>query len=82
MDSREVGILKETNEVSLGSFLESKDSAALEAQVSLEVLGNFTDESLERKLTDEQFSALLIATDFSESYSSGSEPVGLLDATT
>ena len=79
VDSAEVGILKETNKVSFRSLLKGKDSAALEAQVGLEVLGDLTNESLEGKLSDEQFSALLIATDRPESDGTGSEPVGLLD---
>jgi hypothetical protein len=42
----------------------------LESQVRLEVLGNFTNQTLERKLSDEELGRLLVATDFTESDSS------------
>ena len=60
MDGAEVGVLEETNQVGLASLLKSHHSRALEPQVSLEVLGNLTDETLERQLADEQFSRLLV----------------------
>ena len=53
----------------------------MESEVVLEFRGDFTDESLERKLSDEEFSALLESSDFSESDGTGSESVGLLDTT-
>ena len=60
MDGAEVGVLKETNQVRLASILKGHHSSALEPQVSLEVLGNLTDETLEGQLADEQFSRLLV----------------------
>ena len=36
MDGAQVGVFKETNEVSLASFLKSHDSRALETQIGLE----------------------------------------------
>ena len=60
MDGTKVGILKEANQVGLASLLKSHHSRALEPQVSLEVLGNLTDETLEGQLADEQFSRLLV----------------------
>ena len=72
VDSRKVGILEKTNKVSFGSLLEGKNCTALESQVGLEVLSDLTNESLEGKISDEQFSAVLIATDFPESHCSGS----------
>ena len=80
MDGSEVGILEETNEVSLSGLLESQNSARLEAEVSLEVLSNLSDESLERELSDEELSALLIASDLSQSHGTRSVSVGLLDS--
>jgi hypothetical protein len=82
MDSAQVGVLKETNEVSLSSFLKSSDGRTLEAQVGLEVLGNLSNETLEGQLTDQQLSGLLELTDLTESDGSGAEAVRLLDATT
>ncbi len=43
MDGTQVGVFKETYKVSLGSLLQGHDSGALEAKVSLEVLGDLTD---------------------------------------
>lgn len=43
VDSAEVGVLEEGDEVRLDGLLESADGRALEAEVGLEVLGNLTD---------------------------------------
>ena len=56
MDGTQVGILKQTDKVSLTGFLEGHDSRALEAEVSLEVLGDLTDQALEGQLADEELS--------------------------
>jgi hypothetical protein len=45
-----VGVLEKTNQISLASFLEGPNCGALEAHVSLELLGNFSDETLEGEL--------------------------------
>src|SRR5258708_1526939 len=79
MDSAEIGILKEGDEVSLDGFLESSDGRRLEAEVGLEVLGNLTDETLEGELSDQELSGLLVPTDLTESDGSGLVSVGLLD---
>ena len=47
----------------------------------LEILSDFTDEALEGELADEELSRLLVATNFTESDSSGPETMGLLDTT-
>ena len=47
MDSAKVGVLKQANQVSLRCFLQSHNSRGLESEISLEVLGDLTDESLE-----------------------------------
>ena len=47
----------------------------------LEILGNFTNKTLEGELSDEKFSRLLVATNFTESDSSWAETMGLLDTT-
>ena len=79
MDGAQVGVLKETNQVSLRGLLESHDSRGLEAEVSLEVLGNLTDKALEGQLADEKLSGLLVTTDLTESNSTRAITVGLLD---
>lgn len=80
MDGAQVDILKEADKVSLSGLLEGSNGSALETQVSLGLLGNLTNEALEGKLADQKLSALLIATDFTESDSSGTIAMGLLDS--
>ena len=56
VDSAQVGVLEKTNEVSLGCLLEGKHGCALEAKVTLEILCNFPNETLEGCLSDEEIS--------------------------
>ena len=81
VDGAQVGVLKQTNQVSLTGFLQGHNSRALEAEVSLEILGDFSDQPLEGQLPDEQLSALLVTSDFSQSYGSRPVPVWLLHTT-
>jgi hypothetical protein len=60
MDGAEIGILEERDEISLNGLLESADGGRLEAQVGLEILGDFADEALEGQLADEEFCGLLV----------------------
>merc|ERR1711951_68348 len=53
VDGAQVGVLEKADKVSLRSLLQSHDSAGLETQVSLEVLGNLTNQSLEGQLADQ-----------------------------
>ena len=46
-----------------------------------EVLSDFTNETLEGKLADKKFGRLLVATNFTESNSSGAEAMRLLHTT-
>ena len=80
VDGAQVGVFEESYEVGLGSFLKGHDGRGLETEVSLEVLGDFTDKTLERQLADEELSALLVPPDFTECYGTGPVPVGFLDA--
>ena len=66
MDDTQVGIFKNTDQISLGSFLLRHNSAALESQVSFEVLGDLTGESLERQFADQQLCGLLVATNLAQ----------------
>jgi len=70
VDGAQVGVLKEGDEVGLNGLLESTDGGRLEAEVRLEVLGDFTDETLEGELSDQKLSGLLVTTDLTESDSS------------
>lgn len=81
VDGAQVGVLEEANQVSLRGLLEGSDGRALETQVSLELLGDLTNEALEGELADEQVSGLLVATDFTEGDGTGSEAVRALGTT-
>jgi hypothetical protein len=81
MDSAQVGIFKETDEVSFTSFLKSHDSRRLEAEISLEILSDFTNQALKGKLADEKLSRFLVTTDFTKSHSTGTITMGLLNTT-
>jgi hypothetical protein len=64
VNSAQVGVFEQSDQVSLAGLLESQDSRALESEISLEVLSNFTDQTLEWQFPDEQFCALLVTSDF------------------
>ncbi|RXH85197.1 hypothetical protein DVH24_041965 [Malus domestica] len=81
MNSAEVGVLKQTDQVRLRRLLERRHRAALEPQISLEVLCDLPHKSLERKLADQELSALLVLPDFPQRHSSRPETVGLLHST-
>ena len=81
MDGAEVGVLEETDHVSLRGLLEGKDSRGLESEVVSELRGNLSDESLEWEFSDEELSGFLESSDLSEGNSSWSESVWLLDST-
>lgn len=79
VDRTQVGVLEERDEVSLNGLLESTDGRGLESKVTLEVLCNFSDESLERQLSDEKLSRLLVSSNLSESDCTWLVSVRLLD---
>jgi len=80
VDCAQVGVLEKSNKVGFAGFLEGHDGGALETQVGLEILGNFTHKTLEWQFPDEELGALLVTTDLTES--DGSRPVtmGFLDS--
>jgi hypothetical protein len=80
VDGAQVGVLEQTNQVGLAGLLEGHDGRALEPQVSLEVLGDLTDQTLEGQLADEELGGLLVSPDLTESHCAGPVSVGLLDA--
>ena len=79
MESVEVGVLEQADQVSLACFLECQYSRGLELE--LEVLGNFTNKALEGELADEELGTLLVLADLPEGYGSGTIAVGFLDTT-
>jgi hypothetical protein len=81
VDGAEIGIFEERDEVSLDGLLESTNSGRLETEITLEILSNFTNQSLERKLSDQKLSGLLISSNFTKSDSSWLISVWLLDTT-
>ena len=80
VDGAQVGIFEKTNQVSLSRFLESHDGAGLETQVSLEILSDLTDQTLEWQFADQKLSGLLVTTDLTESDGTGTIPMGFLDS--
>lgn len=67
MDGAQVGVFEEGDEVGLNGLLKSTNGGRLEAEVRLEVLSDFTDETLEGELANQELSGLLVATDLTES---------------
>jgi hypothetical protein len=81
VDGCQVGILKQTNQVSLGGFLQSQDGRGLEAEIGLEVLSNFANQALEGELADEELCGLLVFTNLTKSHGTRAITMGLLHAT-
>ena len=79
MDGAQVGVFKETNQICFGGFLQGQDCGGLEAQVGFKLLGNFTDQTLERKFAEQEFRVFLIFTDFAQGNSTGAVAVGFFD---
>ena len=69
MDGTQVGVFKQSHQVSFGSFLECSDGCTLETQVSFEILSNLSDQPLEWQFADQKLSGLLVFTDLTKSYS-------------
>jgi len=80
VNGAQVSVFEKTDEICLTGLLQSHDGRALEAQISLEILSNLTDKTLEGQLADEQLSAFLITTDLTKSDSSRPVTMRLLDA--
>ena len=79
VDGSQVGILEQAYQVCLGGFLECQDGRSLETKIGLEILGNFTNQTLERKFADQEFRGFLVTTDLTKSYSTRSVTVRFLD---
>jgi hypothetical protein len=52
VNGAQVGVFKQASQVRFGRFLQRQDGVRLESQVSLEVLGDFSDQALERQLAN------------------------------
>jgi hypothetical protein len=79
VDGAKIGVFEEGDEVSLNGLLESTDGRRLESEIALEVLSDFTDETLEWELSDEKLGGLLVSSNFSESDGTWLISVRLLD---
>jgi len=79
VDSAQVGVLEEGDKVGLNGFLQSADGRRLEAEVGLEILSDFTDETLEWQFSDQELGRLLVTTNLTESDGSWLVSVRLLD---
>jgi hypothetical protein len=66
VNGTQVGVLKQSNEVSFWSLLEGKYSLALETTVWLELLSNLSYQTLEWRLANQKVSRLLVSPDFSK----------------
>jgi len=75
VDRTEISVFKETNEISFRSFLQRKYGGALESKVTLEVLSNLSNESLERQLANQQLRRLLELSNLSQGDSSWSRDI-------
>jgi len=78
VDGAQVGVLKQSNKVSLTGLLESTNGSRLEPEISFEILSNFSHKTLEGQLPDEELSGLLVSPDLTESDGSWPVSVGLL----
>jgi hypothetical protein len=67
VNSAQVGVFEEGDKVCLSRLLESAQCRRLESQVGLEILSNFSNQTLEGQLADQELGGLLVATDFTES---------------
>ena len=80
MDGAQVGVFEEPDQVGFAGLLQGHDGGTLEAEIGLEVLGDFSHEALEGQLPDEELGALLLTTDLSERDRPGPVTMGLLHA--
>ena len=80
VDGAKVSVLEEADHVGLGSLLEGENGGGLETELVSVLRGDLSNESLERQLSDEEFSGFLETSDLAESDCAGSEPMRFLDA--
>lgn len=69
-------VLEQSHEIGLGGFLQGEQSGALESQLRLEGLGDFSNHSLERTSTNQQFRRALVPANFTETHGSGTKSMG------
>lgn len=79
VNSAQVGVFEQSDQIGFASFLQSHNSGALETEIGLEILGDFSHQTLEWQLADQKLGGLLITTDFSESDGSWPVTMGFLN---
>ena len=81
VNGTQVGVFKQTHEVSFAGFLKGHHGRALETQIGLEILSDLTDKTLEGQLADQQLGGFLVTTDLTKSHCSRPVSVRFLDTT-
>jgi len=81
VDGAQVRVLEEADQIGLGGLLKGADGGRLETQIGLEVLGDFTHQTLEGQLADEQLRRLLVTTDLTKGHGTGPVTVRFLHST-
>ena len=81
VDGAQIGVFKQTDKVSLASFLKSHHSRALETQICLEILSDFSHKTLEGQLADQQLGGFLVTTDLTKSDCTRPVSMRFLDST-
>lgn len=80
VDSAEIRVLEETDEVSFAGLLERHDGRTLEAEVRLEILCDFAYQTLEGQFPDQEFGALLVTANLTQRDGTGTIAVRFLHA--
>ncbi len=81
VDGTKVGILKQTSDVALGSFLKGDKSGALEAELGVDTIRYCANKALERSPRKHELDRFLVSLNFSDGDCAGSESAFLLNST-
>lgn len=79
VDGAQVGVFEQAHQVRLTRLLQSHHSGRLKPQVGLEILRDFTNQTLKWQLPDQKLGALLVTPDFSQRHRTRSIPMRLFD---
>lgn len=81
MNCAEIGVLEESDQISLCGLLQRQNGGGLEPELLFELMCQLPHQPLEGKLSDEQISTLLILANFADSDGPWAEPMRFLHAT-
>ena len=81
VNGTEISVFKESNQISLSSFLQRRHGTALEPKIGLEILCDLTNKTLERKFSDQKLRTLLILSDLPQGHCTWPETMRLLHTT-